>query len=146
MAHKNKTQKCPVDTTCQNESCLLRWLKSRLGFQPALNKTLCPTPQPLIHRRLKQRQITKINKTMLSSPIPIPPSAPHRFSTQSLQYQNGKANKYSILTVNKLGRPVLESSTRISNFMLPLILNTNLIKRKSKIHYPQDAIWDRLDW
>ena len=30
--------------------------------------------------------------------------------------------------------------------MLPLILNTNLLKRKSKIGYPQDTIWDRLYW
>ena len=30
MAHKNKMQKYPVDTTSQNESCLLRGLKSRL--------------------------------------------------------------------------------------------------------------------
>ena len=30
--------------------------------------------------------------------------------------------------------------------MLPLILNTNLIKRKSKIRYPYDTIWDRLNW
>ena len=30
MVHKNKTQKHPVDTTGQNASCLLLWLKSRL--------------------------------------------------------------------------------------------------------------------
>ena len=30
MVHKNKTQKYPVDTTGQNSSCLLLWLKSRL--------------------------------------------------------------------------------------------------------------------
>ena len=30
--------------------------------------------------------------------------------------------------------------------MPPLILNTNLIKRESKIGYPQNSIWDRLDW
>ena len=29
--------------------------------------------------------------------------------------------------------------------MLPLILNTNLIKRKSKIGCPQDTIWDGHD-
>ena len=32
------------------------------------------------------------------------------------------------------------------NFMLLLILNTNLLIRKSKIGYPQNTIWDRLDW
>ena len=30
MVHKNKTQKYPVDTTGQNASCLLLWLKFRL--------------------------------------------------------------------------------------------------------------------
>ena len=30
--------------------------------------------------------------------------------------------------------------------MLPLILNTNLIKGKSKIGYPLNRIWDLLDW
>ena len=30
MAHKYKMQKYPVDTTCQNVSCLLLQLKSRL--------------------------------------------------------------------------------------------------------------------
>ena len=30
MAYKNKTKKYPVDTTCQNVSCLLLWLKSWL--------------------------------------------------------------------------------------------------------------------
>ena len=30
MAHKSKLQKYPVDTTCQNVSCLLLWLKPRL--------------------------------------------------------------------------------------------------------------------
>ena len=31
MADKNKTYKYPVDMTCQNMSCLLLQLKSRLG-------------------------------------------------------------------------------------------------------------------
>ena len=44
----------------------------------------------------------------------LPP--PRQFSTQSSQYQNWKANKYSILTVNELGPPVLESLARISKF------------------------------
>ena len=30
--------------------------------------------------------------------------------------------------------------------MLSLILNTNLIKRKSKTDYPQDTTWDHLEW
>ena len=43
----------------------LVWKK--LSFQLALNKTFCPTPQPLIYQRLKHDQRTKINKTMLSA-------------------------------------------------------------------------------
>ena len=30
MAHKNKTYKYPVGTTCQNLSCFMLWLKSWL--------------------------------------------------------------------------------------------------------------------
>ena len=33
-----------------------------MQFQLALDKTFCPNPQPLTHRRLKQRKETKINK------------------------------------------------------------------------------------
>ena len=86
----------------------------KMQFQLALNKTFCPNPQPLTHRWLKQHQIKK-NKIMLSAPS-LPP---HWFSTQSSQYQNWKANEYSIFTVNELGPPVLESSVRISNFYAP---------------------------
>ena len=87
------------------------WKKMR--FQLALNKTFCLTPQALTHRQFKQRQRTKIKKIMLSA---HPHCDSHRFSTQSSQYQNWKANKYSILTVNELGPPVLEPSTRILKF------------------------------
>ena len=41
------------------------WKKMR--FQLALNKTFFSNPQPLTHRRLKQRQRKKISKTMLSA-------------------------------------------------------------------------------
>ena len=41
----------------------------------------------------------------------------HRFFAQTLQYQNSKSDKYSILI--ELGPPVLESSTRISYFYSP---------------------------
>ena len=61
---------------------------------------------------------------------------PHRFSTESLQYQYWKARKYSILTVIELGPPVSEFSTESKQFMPPLILNTNFRKRESKIGYP----------
>ena len=40
-------------------------------------------------------------------------------STQSSQYQNWKANKYSILLVTELGPPVSESQTRILKFYGP---------------------------
>ena len=40
------------------------WKKIR--FQLTLNKTYSPTPLPLIQRRFKHRQRTKINKAMLS--------------------------------------------------------------------------------
>ena len=44
--------------------------------------------------------------------------------------------KYSILAVIEIGPPVSESSTGSQQFMLPMILNTNLRKRESKIDYP----------
>ena len=107
------------------------WKKMR--FQLALNKTSCPTPPPLICRRLKHRQRIKNYKTMLSA------SPPHRFSKQISQYQYWKTSKYSILMVIEFGSP--ESSNGSQNFIpnsppLPLILNTNFIKRESKIDYP----------
>ena len=40
-------------------------------------------------------------------------------SSQSSQYQNWKANKYSVLTVIELGLPVSETSPRISKFDTP---------------------------
>ena len=92
----------------------LGWKK--MEFQLGLNKTFCPTAQSLTHQWLKQRQRAKINNTVLSWPSPSPS---HSFSTQSSQYQNWKANEYSILTVNELGLPVLESSTRTSKFYAP---------------------------
>ena len=44
----------------------------KMTFQLALNKTFCPNLQPLTHRQVKQRQRTKINKTMLSASLPHP--------------------------------------------------------------------------
>ena len=73
--------------------------------------TLKKAPPPLIHRPLKHHQRTRINKTMLSAPPP-----PHRFSTQSLQYQYWKVNTYSILTVTELVPSVSESSTGSQTF------------------------------
>ena len=67
MAHKNKI-----------------WKKMR--FQLALNKTFCPNPQPLTHRQVKQRQRTKLNKTMLSDPHPFPLIGfPYKFYNISIE-------------------------------------------------------------
>ena len=86
-----------------------------MRFQLALNKTFCPNPQPFTHRQVKQRQRTKINKTILTVPF----SHPSSVFPQKIQYQNWNANKYSILTLNELGPPVLESSARTSRFYPP---------------------------
>ena len=83
-----------------------------------LNKNFCPTPTPLIHRRVKHRQRTKITKQCVLSP-------PHWFSTQNSEYQNWKGNKYFILTIIELGPPGSESSTGSQNFMLPVIKSWN---------------------
>ena len=80
-----------------------------MRFQLALNKTSCPTPPPLICRRLKHRQRIKNYKTMLSA------SPPHRFSKQISQYQYWKTSKYSILMVIEFGSP--ESSNGSQNFI-----------------------------
>ena len=104
-----------------------------MRFQQALNETFCTTPSHLTHRRLKHRQNQKLTKQCF-----LPP--PHRFSTQSSQYQNWKANKCSILTIYELRPPVSESSTR------SLIMNTNFIKRESIIGYQKGSIREHLDW
>ena len=49
-------------------------------------------------------------------------------------------NKDSIRTALKLGPPMLEFSTKSQNFMSPMILNTNFIKRESEIHITQAAV------
>ena len=83
MTHKNKTQKYPVDTTSQNESCLLRQLKFRLekdtisGGPKQDFLPLSTTPHP---PTIKATPKKKSNKAMLSAPHP----PPHWFSTQSL--------------------------------------------------------------
>ena len=71
---------------------------------------------------------------------------PQWFLTQSSQYQNWKANKFSILTLIELMLPVSVSSTGSQNFMPPLILNTKFSKLESRIGYPMDLIWDCLNW
>ena len=81
-----------------------------MRLQLALNKTFCPNPQPLTYLQVKQHQRTKISKTMLSARLPTLSSVFHtKFTISELK-------SYSILTVNKLGPPVLESSARISKF------------------------------
>ena len=112
--------KYPVVTTSQNESCLLRWLKPRLGKDvisagPKYDFLPHPTtPHP------PTMKATPKSKNWQNNGFCFPPPPPHRFSTQSSQYQNWKANKYSILTVNELGPLVLESTARISKFYAPI--------------------------
>ena len=73
----------------------------------------------------------------------------HWFSTKRSQYQNWKANNYSIMAEIELGLPVLESSTRSQNFILSLTLNNisqtglkrfnprlTLLGTQSHNHYP----------
>ena len=61
---------------------------NKMPFQLALNKTFSLNLQPFTHRRLKQRQKTKINKIILSAPSLPPPL--HRFSTQSSPVDTGR--------------------------------------------------------
>ena len=129
MADKNKTYKYPVDMKCQNMSCLLLRLKSRLGkvrFQLPLNKTFFPTPDPSFIDDWSSAKEQKLTKQYF-----LPP--PHRFSSQSSQYQNWKLNKYSILTVIDIEAPVSESSNRISKFYASTVLITNLMKPELKM-------------
>ena len=72
-----------------------------LWFQLSLNTTFFPTPQP-----------HATPKCFVLHP-------PKRFSTQNSQYQNWKASKSFSLTVIEVGRPVLQSSFRISRFYIP---------------------------
>ena len=65
--------------------------------------------------------------------------SPHRFSTQSSQYQNWKAKKYSILTVTELRLPVSESSTRSRNFM-------SSTDSKHKFHKTEIEIWPSIEF
>ena len=51
--------------------------RKKMRFQLVLDKTFCSNTQPLTHRQLKQRQRTKINKTMLSTPLTLPSSVFH---------------------------------------------------------------------
>ena len=73
MAHKNN-----VEIFSRHNKpewiILLRRLKSSLekdALSAGLNMTFYPKPPPLTHRRLKQYQRTKINKTMLSPPSSV---------------------------------------------------------------------------
>ena len=100
----------------------------KMQFQLPLNKTFCPNPQSLSHQQLKQCQRTKIKKTIF-----LPPSSlPHWFSTQSSEYQNWKADKYSTLAENELGPMILECSTMISKFYAPNDSKLKFYKTKTK--------------
>ena len=61
------------------------WKKIR--FQPALNKTFCPNPQPLPERQVKQRQRAKINKTVLSVPQSPMIGFPHKVYNIKIEIQ-----------------------------------------------------------
>ena len=90
------------------------WKKMRL--QLALNKTFCPNPQPLTQLRLKLRQKAQINKTKISAPLHSPfIGFPHKGHNIKIE----KQIKYSILTINELGPPLLESPASISKFYAP---------------------------
>ena len=98
----------------------------RLQFQLPLNKTFFPTPDPSFIDDWSSAKEQKLTKQYF-----LPP--PHRFSSQSSQYQNWKLNKYSILTVIDIEAPVSESSNRISKFYASTVLITNLMKPELKM-------------
>ena len=50
------------------------------------------------------------------------------------------------LTVIKRGPPVSESSTRITNFIAPLVPNTNFVKRELKADLPGESNWNKPNW
>ena len=74
--------------------------------------------QPTIPDPLMIKAMPK-NKNLQNNAFWHPLPSPSSVSTQSSQYQDWKANKYSILTVNELGPLVLEFSARISKFHAP---------------------------
>ena len=111
----------------------------RMRFQLALNKTFCPTPQFLTQQRLKQRQRTKINKTILSAPLPsLLIGFPCKVHNIKIEKQISIPLERQMNQNRQYWSPQLGSQ----NFILPLI---HLIKRKLKIGYPQEKIWDHLD-
>ena len=70
------------------------------------------------------------------------------FFTQSSQYQIWKANTYSILTngTNRTWTASVNPQLGSQSFMIPLIRDTNFIKRESKIGYPKVSNWNPPDW
>ena len=87
----------------------------KMYFQLALNKTFCATHNLSPTDDSSNAKGQKLTKWCFL-PLSVPPN---RFSTQILQYQNWKANHYSILTINELGTPVLESTAKIADFFDP---------------------------
>ena len=78
-----------------------------MRFQPALNKPFAPP-----HHPSSNDNSSTANKRKSTQQCFLP-------STQRSQYQYRKANTYSILTINKLGPPVSESSIGSQKFMPP---------------------------
>ena len=101
----------------------------KVRFQLALIRLSAPS-----HHSSSTEDSSIAKEQKLTKQCFLPPH--HRFSTHSSQYQYWKARKYYILMVIELGPPVSESSTRSKQFIPPLILNINFIKRESKICYP----------
>ena len=91
-------------------------LKFRLEKDAILD---CPKYPPTIKATPKNKN-QQNNAFCLPPPLP-PPSLVFRtkFTTSELKSKKYQTEKYSTQTVNELGPPVLESSTRISKFYAP---------------------------
>ena len=88
--------------------------RSKQKILLALNMTFCSTlllPTPTL---LSDNQCALKKQRLKESCLLL---YPHWFFTYTLQYQDSKSGKYSILI--ELGPPVLKSSTRISYFYAP---------------------------
>ena len=99
-----------------------------MRFQLALNKTFCTTPSPLIYQRLKHRQRTKISKKMLSasfSSVFQTKLTISELKSKSVFHPNGNWNRTASVGVLNW----------VSRFYAPNWLNTNFMKRESKIGY-----------
>ena len=100
-----------------------------MRFQLALNKT-CSIPPLLTHRQLKHCHKTNINITLSA------------FLSFLRKVHNVIIEKQINILPQQLSnqdRYCRSPPIRLQNFMSPLILNTNFIKRETKIGYPQGS-------